>query len=282
MVKEKIAVVTDSTCDLPKVLAEKMGITVIPLHVVIGHETFRDGVDIKAEEFYRLLALAKKLPTTTQPTPYEFRQAYSRLLEDYDRVLSLHISSKLSGTIQAANHAAAEFGDRVITWDTKSVTLGVGLQAHAAAEALIAGADLSDVLELLGKMRDTMTLLFTLDTLEYLRKGGRIGAAASLLGSVLNIKPIIKCEDGYYHAFGKARSQKRALKMIIKRLVELGEVQPVKRFAIGHGMARASGEYLQRELTKAFKIQTEVFTQVGPVMAAHTGPGAIGVAISYY
>ncbi len=279
---EKIAVVTDSCADIPSSLADNLNITVVPLQVIFGEKTYQDGIDIVPEQFYEMLSNAKNLPTTAQPSPRDFSKVYSHLLDSFDKVLSIHLSEKLSGTFQSAYIAAKEFTDRVITWDSASISVGVGVQVHAAVEALNQGKPLQEICAMLKKIKETSTTMFTLDTLEYLEKGGRIGKAASLLGSVLNIKPIIKVEDGYYHAYGKARSQKKALKTIVNHFAEVAQKQKVTRLAIGHGMAYEAAEFLKKELEQALGILAIMTSQVGPVIGVHTGPGAVGATISHY
>jgi DegV family protein with EDD domain len=278
---ERIAVVTDSCADIPKDFAEKLGVTVIPLNVIFEQEVLKDGVDITSSEFYDRLAQAEKLPTSSQPTPAEFEEVYKGLLTEYDRIVSVHLSEKLSGTIQSARIAAKSFGDKILAFDSESISVGVALQVEAAVEAIKEGKAFEEIKNYLEKVRASTHILFTLDTLKYLEKGGRIGKAESLLGSVLNIKPIIIVKEGFYHAFGKTRSQNKSIKKIANYLIEISQDKEVKRLALGHGMAAEAVERLKNELEKAFKIKASMVSEVGPVIGVHTGPGTIGAAISF-
>jgi DegV family protein with EDD domain len=281
MIKEKIAVVTDSCSDIPKAIADKFGVTIIPLNVIFGEKVLKDGVDITPKEFYKRLEESKVLPKSSQPTPEEFIQVYGDLLDEYDRVISIHLSEKLSGTINSARAAAKQFGEKVFTFDSQSISVGIGLQVEATLEAIKEGLSLEEIKAYLKKMRESTHVMFTLDTLEYLQKGGRIGKAESLLGSLLNIKPIIIVKEGLYHAFGKTRSQKKAIKKIVNHFKTIAEGKEVKRLAVAHGMASEAMERLKDDLERAFKINASMVVEVGPVIGVHTGPGTVGAAISF-
>ncbi|MFP4457385.1 MAG: DegV family protein [Clostridia bacterium] len=281
MNKENIAVVTDSCADIPKEIVEKLGIIVVPLNVIFGEEVLKDGIDITSKEFYKRLDESKKLPSSSQPTPDEFYEVYQDLLETYDRVISIHLSEKLSGTINSARAAAKDFGEKVFAFDSQSISVGVGLQVEAAVEVIKKGLPFEEIKDYLDKLRKSTHVMFTLDTLEYLHKGGRIGKAESLLGSLLNIKPIIIVRDGLYHAFGKTRSQKKAIKKISSHLQSISKGKTVKRLAVAHGMAYEAMELLKSDLEKAFNIKASIVTEVGPVIGVHTGPGTIGTAITF-
>jgi len=264
-----------------KALIEKLGITVVPLNVIFGEEVLKDGVDITSKEFYKRLEESKKLPSSSQPTPDEFSEVYQNLLKKYDKIISIHLSEKLSGTINSARAAAKEFGEKVFTFDSQSISVGVGLQVEATVEAIKEGLSLDEIKDYLQRLRESTHVMFTLDTLEYLEKGGRIGKAESLLGSLLNIKPIIIVREGLYHAFGKTRSQKKAIRKISKHLQKISNGRTVKRLAVAHGMAQEAMEILKKDLEKAFNIKASIVTEVGPVIGVHTGPGTIGTAISF-
>lgn len=281
MSNETIAVVTDSCADLPKDFAKELGVTIIPLNVIFEDEVLKDGVDITSAEFYERLAKAKTLPSSSQPTPGEFEELYKELLNKFDKVVSIHLSEKLSGTLDSARIAAKNFGDKIFTFDSKSISVGIALQVEAAIEAIKQGLSFDDIKSYLERVRESTHVLFTLDTLKYLEKGGRIGKAESLLGSVLNIKPIIIVKEGFYHAFGKTRSQKKAIKKISNYLIEISEGKTIKRLALGHGMASEAVEKLKNDLESAFNMKASMVSEVGPVIGVHTGPGSVGAAISF-
>jgi len=281
MNKERIAVVTDSCSDIPRTIADKFGVTVVPLNVIFGDEVLKDGVDITPREFYKRLKESKELPKSSQPTPEEFIQVYGELLDEYDKVISIHLSEKLSGTINSARLAAKNFGEKVFAFDSQSISVGIGLQVEATLEAIINGVSFEEIKAYLRKMRESTHVMFTLDTLEYLQKGGRIGKAESLIGSLLNIKPIIIVKEGLYHAFGKTRSQKKAIKKIVNHLKTISEGKEVKRLAVAHGMASKAMERLKKDLEEALNIKASMVVEVGPVIGVHTGPGTVGTAISF-
>jgi len=281
MSEERIAVVTDSCSDLPEELAKDLGVSVIPLNVIFGQEVLKDGVEISSEKFYQRLATEENLPSTSQPTPKEFEEMYRKLLDDFDRIISIHLSEKLSGTLSSAKMAAKTFGDRVFTFDSESISVGVGIQVEAAAIAVKNGMPFEEIKRYLTKVREYTHALFTLDTLKYLEKGGRTGKAESLLGSIFNIKPIIIVKEGIYHAFGKARSRKKAINQITNYLTKISKGKTVKSLAIGHGLAQEAALILKNNLEKALGVKVSMVSQVGPVIGAHTGPGALGASIRF-
>lgn len=281
MSPEKIAIVTDSTADLPLESAERFGVHVIPLKIIFGNKSYRDGIDITSNEFYRKLQEEEKLPKTSQPTPYEFEHLYKRLLQGHDKIISIHLSRGLSGTVDAARHAATQFGDKVKVWDSKSISLGIGLQVLNAVEAVHKGLGIDAIMEKLTRARENTEVLFTLNTLEYLQKGGRIGKVTALLGSILNIKPIVRVIDGIYHPCGKSRSQKGALKLMIKKLQEIVNERKVTLLGVAHGAAHSAAKYIKQELEDIFNIRAEIFTQVGPGIGVHTGPGTVGAVVQF-
>lgn len=277
----KICIVTDSTADLTPAQAESLGVTVRPLSVVFGDKVYLDGIDIRPETFYSMLASSTTLPTTSQPSPGEFVEVYERLFaEGCDTIISIHLSAGLSGTSQAAKQAAEHLGKDIRVVDSRSISVGVGVQVMAAAEAVKAGKSVDEVLEAIESSRRNHEVLFTLNTLEYLAKGGRIGKAKSLLGSLLNIKPIIKVDDGVYVDAGKARSQKQALDQIVQLFSDLAQGRKVKRIAIAVGAATEAGLQLKDKLQAEFGVDP-AFSHVGPVVGVHTGPGTVGAAIEF-
>ncbi len=245
-------------------------------------EEFTDGT-LSSEDFYRRLAEEKVLPKTSQPSPEEFGQLYSRLLEEYQEIISIHISSGLSGTLNAAYLAKEKLAtDSIHVVDSKSISLGLGLLVMEAARLIKEGIKITGILERLAKARENLETLFTLNTLEYLQKGGRIGKVNSLAGTILNIKPVIRVgDDGIYHSFAMARGQDRAINCIIKAFQRLVAGRKDARLAVAHGAALEVGKYLKEALENAIQIPVSIFTQVGPVIGAHTGPGTVGAALLF-
>ncbi|HSL93541.1 MAG TPA: DegV family protein [Bacillota bacterium] len=277
----KIAIVTDSTSDLTPAQAIEYNIHIRPLYVVFGDTMYKDGIDIQPDEFYEKLKSAQALPTTSQPSPGEFIELYEALFASgYDSIVSVHLSSGLSGTAAAARQAAETLGKDIHVFDSHSISAGVAVQVMAAARAVKSGKMLPEVLAILEKCRKNVEVVFTLNTLEYLAKGGRIGKAKGLLGSLLNIKPIIKVEDGIYVDAGKARSQKQALEQMVDLFVDLAKGRKAVEFVVAEGMAEASGLHLKSRLEETFGIEG-IICKVGPVVGVHTGPGTVGAAVLY-
>lgn len=279
---KKIALVTDSTADLTPKQVIDLKATVRPLNVIFSDKAYLDGVDIHPQQFYPMLAEAKQLPTTSQPSPGEFIELYEKLFaEGYDTIVSLHISSGLSGTYQAAKQAADHLQRDIRVVDSRSISLGTAVQVMAASEAIAAGKSVDEVLTAIEASRANHEVVFTLNTLEYLAKGGRIGKAKSLLGSLLNIKPIIRVDDGTYVDSGKARSQKQALDQIVSLFQDLSKGRRAKRVCVAVGAADEAGQYLKGNLARAFGVEPSI-SQVGPVVGVHTGPGTVGAAIEFF
>jgi DegV family protein with EDD domain len=277
----KIALVTDSTADLTQQLIDHWKIFVLPLKVSFGDEQFLDS-ELTSKEFYTRLSSGSQLPTTSQPTPEDFSSVYTKALADHDEIISIHISSGLSGTLNSAHIAAKNFPGKVHLVDSHSISLGIGQQVLEAAEGLQEGLDVPAVLARITKMRENMETIFTLDTLEYLHKGGRIGVVKGMLGALLQIKPVIRVnEEGVYVPAGIARSREKALKGIVTAMENAAAGRTVKALAIAHGAAKEAADKLQDKLESVFNVQASLYTQVGPVIGVHTGPGTVGASIVF-
>jgi len=272
----RTAIVTDSTADLLPELAARHSITTVPLTVNLDGRSYLDGVDITASEFYDKLRSSSTHPTTSQPSPGQFKEAYERLLEDHQEVVSLHISGKLSGTLDSARQAAELVGgDRVRVVDSEFVSMPLAGLALVAALRAERGGGASEVIEDVSRVREAMRCFFAVSTLEFLRRGGRIGSASALLGSVLQIKPILAIEAGEVSPLERVRTQERAM----SRLVELG--RSLDRAAglcvvIGHAAAEAQAEALAERFEDL--AESLVVQPLGPVVGAHAGPGTVGLA----
>ncbi|ACB84488.1 DegV family protein [Natranaerobius thermophilus] len=278
---QKIGIVTDSTADIPENLREKHNIHVIPLSVVHGDTVYRDGVDIDSENFYELLENSDTIPQSSQPTPQDFENLYKNLLGKYEEIISVHLSAGLSGTINAAEQAGKLFQNRVHVFDSKGISAGIGLQVIEAAKKIQEGWETEKVMEFLGSLRNNVETLFTLDTLEYLHKGGRIGKVSSMLGSFLNIKPIVRVEDGKFVPYGKARSRRTALNKIVNNLETFAENRVPWKLAIAHGQGKEGADFLKEVLDEKFGIEADIYTTIGPVIGVHTGPGTSGAAVMF-
>ena len=273
-----VKVVTDSTADLPSALAKELGITVVPLNVHFGTEVYRDGVEIFPDEFYRRLVSSPRLPTTSQPTVGDFLRSYQELSQDTDEILSVHISAKLSGTMNSAVQAREQFqGDcRIEIMDSLQGSLGLGMAAIAAGRAAQRGAGLDEVVEETRRAIPQVRFFGLVDTLKYLEKGGRIGKAQAFAGSLLQIKPILTTMDGVVHPLERARSRAKG----IERLCQLAqEHMPVDDLAVAYSTTPDEAQALAQRL-KPLLPGGEVFvSQVGPVVGTYLGPGILAIAL---
>jgi len=271
----KVAIVTDSTADLPQQLARQRAIRVVPLTLNFEGRSLLDGVDIRPSEFYRKLPNATTHPTTSQPSPGQFADVYNELLADHSEVVSIHISEKLSGTYASAVQAS-EMTDpkRVRVIDSQLVSMSLGLLTLAASQMAAQGENAETIVQSASAMRDRVQTFFSVATLEFLRRGGRIGRASAMLGSVLQVKPVLCIRDGLVTPLERVRTFDRAL----NRIVELSrEVDSGKGLCVivGHGDAEADAERVARELEPI--AETLMIQPLGPVVGAHAGPGVVGV-----
>ena len=278
---EKIALVTDSTADLTPAMKTEYKAHVMPLKILFGEQEYLDG-ELTSEEFYLRLASARELPRSSQPAPEDFIRLYREILTKYDEIISIHLSTALSGTVNAARLAAESLQAKIHVVDSKNISLGIGLMVAEAAQGIMAGLESIQVLEQIQRARRNIETMFTLNTLEYLQKGGRIGRVQGMVGSLLNIKPVIRVNDeGVYVPAGKARSQDKALEQIVKSLTELAGERKAKTLAIAHGAALEAANRLKESLENAFDIPATIITQVGAVIGVHTGPGTVGAAVQF-
>lgn len=274
-----IRIVTDSTSDIPLDLRVALGIETVPLKVHFGEETYLDGVTIDSDTFYRKLSESSKLPTTSQPSPVDFLDTYGRLsAEPGTRILSIHLAAALSGTFQSANLAKSMLEEKadITLLDSRTASFGIGMLAVSAAQAALDGRSVEEILPMLEEQRSRMSLYFLVDTLEYLHKGGRIGKASAVLGSLLNIKPILSVDSGgEVISVDKVRGSKRAMARIVELLKEKHN-GPV-RVAVAHAGCLSSAEELSARIREHFEVQELIYTTIGPVIGAHVGGGTVGV-----
>jgi DegV family protein with EDD domain len=269
------AIVLDSTADFPGA-AQRPSWAIVPLYVRFGDEALRDYVDLTPHEFYERLQAAEELPSTSQPTPQDFLDVYERLA-GYERILSLHISGKLSGTVDSARLAAAEAGDRVRVIDTGTVCAAIAMLALAIERRLEQGTSDEGVDELVTQHMRDAGLLFTLETLTYLARGGRIGKARAMAGQLLNVKPILAIVDGEVEPVGRVRGSAKALAELVSRFVAQTRDEPGLRVGIAHGDAPERAEALQELVLRARpQAQVEIVTTLGAVVGTHAGPGTVG------
>jgi len=271
-----VRVVTDSTADLPPEVVEELQITVVPLLVVFGDRVYRDGVDLTTEEFFRQLPSCQALPTTSQPSAGAFQDTYTRLAAETNEVVSVHISGRLSGTCESAAQASRLLGGspRVEVVDSLSTSMGLGFQVMAAARAAQDGASSEEVAATARSVGRRHRWLALFETLEYLRKGGRIGRAQALLGSLLRIKPVLTLLDGEAHPVARVRTRARALDFIFRESMSHDEIEQV---AVMHGTTPEDAKMLAQRVRERLPDVPVYVGRIGPVIGVHGGPGIIGM-----
>jgi DegV family protein with EDD domain len=274
----RVAIVTDSTADLPEELRAAHCITVVPLNVRFGDQTFRDQIDISSDQFIERISQSDELPSTSQPAPGAFQAAFRSLAADHDEIVAVLMSSKLSGCVQSATTAAAELEDqiRVEVVDSFNVSLGLGFQAIRAAELAAQGHGAEEIARRVHADVNAYNLAFFVDTLEYLKRGGRIGGAASLIGSLLQLKPVLRIDEGQVVPYERTRTHARA----VDALREFVAGWPaINRLGVIYSRDRAEAEHLVAELPTTVDPDRIVIAQLSSVLSAHVGPGVLGVCI---
>jgi fatty acid kinase fatty acid binding subunit len=275
---ENTAIVLDSTADLPDAADRFPSWRVVPLYVNFGAESLRDGVDIDAEAFYRRLRESNDFPTTSQPTPADFLVCY-RELAGYERIFSLHVSGRVSGTFASAETAAAELGDgRVRPIDTETASASIAMLALAIQRRLERGTSDEEVEALVERYRAERGLLFTVDTLEFLQRGGRIGKAAAFAGTLLHVKPILSIHDGEVEPIKRVRGERKAFAELAAALETETRDEPAYRLAVAHAAAPERAvelEALVRE--RRPRAELELVVTLGAVIGAHAGPGTLAL-----
>ena len=277
----KTAVVTDSTAYIPDELCKKLNITVVPLSVIWSGQTYVDGITITPAEFYTRLANSKEMPTTSQATPEGMRKAFSGLLEQGYDVVGLFISEKVSGTMDSARQAREELAsakDKIGLFDSQNIGMALGYQALALARAAAEGASLTDCLKLAEQVRPNTGVFFAVETLEFLHRGGRIGGAARLLGSALNMKPILTIRDGKVDASDRVRTSPKAYERVIELVAEKCAGKSNVRLATLHANAEENAKAVLQKAAEKLHAVEAILSTVSPTIGTHTGPGTVGLA----
>ncbi|MEO6797531.1 MAG: DegV family protein [Candidatus Dormibacter sp.] len=270
-----VRIVTDSTADLSPEEQRAAGITVVPLNVHFGDEVFRDRVDLSGAEFFRKLQAASQLPRTSQPSVGVFEEVFRSLTGAGDDVVAVMLSSKVSGTYNAALMAAqAVAPDRIEVIDSQSASMALGFLALESARLAKDGADRGKVADAVRGLVPKARILCAIDTLTYLERGGRIGKARALVGSLLNFKPLITLKDGEVVPLGRARGRPQMLDKLVEMLKRDGRVTQI---AVLHGAAEAEAEHLRARIAPDYPDVFITVTEIGPVLATHTGPGVLGI-----
>lgn len=278
-----IKIVTDSTCDLPEELRAKYAIEVVSQNVIFGNQSYLDRVDMTPERFYEMLPTAKEHPKTSQATPAQFMQIYRPLLKDGHEILSILLSSKLSGTFESAVAAKKELEEEfkkempITLIDSTWVSTALGMLCVIAAKAVAAGQSRAQAAAAVNAMIPKMNIIFVLDTLEYLKRGGRIGAASAMLGTMLNFKPMLTVKDGVVHPLEKPRSRAKALRRMMEMLEQQAGKKPL-HVAVLNASAQDEANEVEGELKKNFNCVEFYSVPLTPAIGAHTGPGTLGAA----
>jgi DegV family protein with EDD domain len=272
-----VRIVTDSTADLPAALAQDMGIVVVPLNVHFDDEVFTDGVTIQSDEFYQRLVSSSNLPKTSQPAIGAFMETYQQLLTDADGIVSVHVSSQVSGTVNAAQLAVSELGsDAIEVVDTLQASLALGLIAMAAAKVARNGGSLAQVVAEAKSASQRARFFGLVETLEYLEKGGRIGKAQALLGSLLRIKPILTLREGIAHPVEKVRTRAKGL----ERLAAItAAMAPLEAIGVMSSDVAEDAKLIVDALSQHIHEPDPVVSRFGPVLGTYLGPGSLGVAM---
>lgn len=274
--RKTVRIVTDSTCDLPKETADFYNIDILPLNIIFGETVYKDGVDLDRNEFYKQLAESSEFPKTSQPSPQDFSDLYRGIFkeDDVDSIISIHVSSKLSGTLNSAIKSTEEYGKKIYPFDSGTASLGLGLTAIAAAEMARKGEAPHKIIRNLEELKKSQQLYFTLESVDYLIKGGRVGKARGFLGKFLGLKPILTLIDGEVRPLGKARSQDKIIEKIISLLPE-----NIKdgRLAIAHAADPSKLDLLKDALKDKYDLNNILTGEIGPAVGAHCGPGTWGL-----
>jgi DegV family protein with EDD domain len=274
-----VVVVTDSSAYIPPDVSKGLNIEVIPLWLIWGEECFRDGVDIFPSNFYKRLEKSNTLPTSSQPSAKEFELLFQELAMRTDAIVNVLVSSKISGTIASAQAAIPMIPDAQIgIVDSLSSSMGLGFVVLAAARAAAAGKSFVDVVKAAEVMREKVHLLFVVDTLEYLHRGGRISGGKRLLGTILNIKPILHFEEGEIRPFSQARTKKKAINMMLEIAEDRLEGRPMAEAVIVEINTPEEAEAVELQIRSRFGTSLVHRTEVSPVVGTHVGPGAVGIA----
>jgi DegV family protein with EDD domain len=273
-----VKIVTDSTSDLTPDIAKELGVTVVPLYVHFGTETYRDGVDLTTEDFYRKLEQSKALPTTSAPGPGTFAEVYDKLAKETDEILAIIVSSKYSATYEAAveGKELRKGKARVEVIDSLFAIEGLALVVISAAKAAKAGASLDEVIDVVRSSMSRVDIRMAFDTLEYLRRGGRIGTAQAFLGSVLKVNPILTIRDGYTEAVTRVRSRAKAIDYLREFVISFPHIEEM---AIGDATTPDEAEMLVEQLSTKFPKERIYRTKVSPVVGTHVGPHVLGVGV---
>jgi DegV family protein with EDD domain len=276
-----IRIITDSTCEAPQDVLTHASVTVVPLYVVFGQQSLKDQVEISREEFWRRLPTADPMPTTSQPTPADFLAPFRAFAEAGDEIVTITISSKLSGTYSSAIQAKAELPWHPIdVVDSLSTSVGLGLIVRRALRMAESGASRLEIVQAIEAMREYVPVLFSVDTLEYLARGGRIGKAQAFMGTLLSFKPMLGITDGVIVPVSRVRSRRKALDALTETHNQtLSARGPAVQIGVTHAGAIDEARSVAADLARVFETSDVFIADLGAVLGVHTGPGMIGAAV---
>lgn len=273
-----IKIVTDSTADLPATLIKELDVTIVPEYLRFGDQVYRDHVDINEDEFYQRLLNGPVHPKTTQPTPQDFANVYSTLSQEADDIISIHLSSKLSGTynsaVQGKNMISTACHIELI--DSQTVSIALGLVVIQASKMAKSGMGLKQIVDELGQIIANVHILILFDTLKYLAKGGRIGKAKALLGSLLNVKPLLTVRDGELVPSGQVRTRSKGTDLLLDFVKNAREIQDL---AVLHSTTPDEAQVLVERVSSIFPRDRVILARLGPALGVHGGPGILAIAL---
>ncbi|HIB35299.1 MAG TPA: DegV family protein [Dehalococcoidia bacterium] len=274
----KLAIVTDSVSDISPKIAKELNIKVVPLTVIFGTEQFLDGIELSNAEFFKKLETDPNHPSTSQPSPEAFVKTYEKLLKEGYEILSVHVSAKLSGTINSAEQAIKTIDtNKIKIIDTGSASMAQGLVAMSAARAAKNAKSLDELADIAESTAKKTTVFVAMDTMEFLKRGGRIGKARAMLGSILNIKPIITTNDGEIVPHSRARTIKKAISSMIN---DMGEKDQIIEVAVLHSTTPDLAKDVMTQINAQNLNNAGTITEIGPVVGTHAGPGCLAIAFT--
>ena len=275
-----LRIVTDGATDFPAGWEEEFDIQIIPINIHFGEETFIQYVEMSLDEFYNKIETSSVFPKTSQPSPHQFTEFYKTVAEEGDTILSIHVTSKLSGTYASAVTAANELKDKynIVTFDSAGGSLGTAFMCRAARQMERSGKSIEDIVAYLEAVREKVQIIFTLDNLEYARRSGRVGTLSAALASILNIKPIARLEDGVLNMVDKVRTRKAAVKRVLEMGKEAFGDQPV-HLGVAHARDPESAMKLSDEAKKLFNDKDVVQSDLSISLAINLGPGTVGLLL---